>query len=92
MILFNPEQMMLFNLIAKPENLIDNDNDSNELKGHDPGFLISETLKKMEEKSDQNLLKFVVYYNKIKNKVDNNDMDARVLKLVDEDMKKYFSI
>lgn len=92
MILFNQEQLTLFNLIAKPEIIIEDDHISNTSKEEDPGILISESLKKMEAKSDQSLFNFVVYYNKIKNKVNNDDLDSRLLKLVDEDMKKYFNI
>ena len=55
---------MLFNLIAKPEILVDEENGSEK----DPGIMISQNLKKLNERSDQNFMELMLYYNRIKKK------------------------
>ena len=88
LILFNKEQLMLFNLIAKPEILLDEENGSEK----DPGIMISQNLKNLNERSDQNFMELVFYYNKIKKKKGQDDLEGRLIKLIDSDMKKYLEI
>lgn len=88
MILFNKSQLMLFNLISKPEIYVEEEGEL----AKDAGMLISQNLKGMEERSDDNYLDLVVYYNKIKKNEAHDDMDGRLVKFLDDDMKKYFEI
>ena len=88
LILFNKEQLMLFNLIAKPEIFVD----EKMVSENDPGIMISQNLKHLHERSDQNFLDLVIYYNKITKKEGDDDLDGRLIKLIDKDMKKYFEM
>ena len=87
LILFNKEQLMLFNLIAKPEIFIEDE----EIQSNNPGVMISSLLKGFDQRNDKNLVDLAVYYNKIKQK-DSDDLEGRLIKLIDIDMKKYFEI
>ena len=78
---------MLFNLIAKPEILLD----ERDLEDS-PGMKISRNLQTLNEVDDQRFLDLAVYYNNIKKKQGGNDLDARLVRLVDEDMKEYFAV
>ena len=79
---------MLFNLIAKPEIFIDE-------KDHlatTPGLEISKNLKNLNEADDKRFLELAVYYNNIKKKKGGDDLDSRLVKLLDSDMKEYFEL
>ena len=88
LILFNKEQLMLFNLIAKPEIFVD----EHGVSERDPGILISQNLKNMNERTDQNFLDLVLYYHQIKTREGEDNLEGRLIKLVDNDMKKYFEV
>ena len=89
MILFNKEQLMLFNLIAKPEIFIEQE--EKEMHANNPGIMISSYLKGLDQRNDENLVDLAVYYNKIKQK-NSDDLEGRLIKLIDVDMKKYFEV
>lgn len=94
LLLLNPEQLLLFKLISKPEILLEELIEHEKHENH-PGSYMAKSFKKIEETSDKNIRDLVVYYNKIKEKnekSENLDTDARLLKLLDDDMKKYLSI
>ena len=76
--------MTLFDLISKPEIFLDDPGLSNEL-----GMLYTRKITEIE-KNDENLLDIVSYYNKIKKKENDDDMEGRLVKLLDNDMKQYF--
>ena len=90
LILFNKEQLMLFNLIAKPEIFLDIDAET--ASENTPGIVISQNLKNLNERSDQNFMELVLYYNRIKKKEGENDLEGRLIKLIDNDMKQYFEV
>ena len=88
LLLLNKDQLMLFNLIAKPEIFIDE-------KDHlatTPGLEISKNLKNLNEADDKRFLELAVYYNNIKKKKGGDDLDSRLVKLLDNDMKEYFEL
>ena len=88
LILFSKEQLMLFNLIAKPEIFVDEERVSEK----DPGIMISKNLQKIDQRSDENFLDLMLYYNKIKKKEGDDDLDGRLVRLIDNDMKNYFEV
>ena len=79
---------MLFNLIAKPEIFID----EKETIETTPGLEISKNLKALNEFDDQSMLDLAIYYNNVKNKEKEDDLDSRLVRLVDQDMKEYFGV
>ena len=79
---------MLFNLIAKPEIFID----GKETIEATPGREIAMNLKNINEFDNQSFFDLGVYYNKIKNKQGGEDLDTRLCRLVDQDMKEYFEV
>ena len=91
MILFTPEQMTLFDLIAKPLITIDDDevviDEENTLIS--PGLEISHNLKSLKEISDENFLKMIVYYNKMRKKDHVDKVESRILQLIDDDLKDF---
>ena len=88
LLLLNKNQLMLFNLIAKPEIFID----EKETIETTPGLEISKNLKALNEFDDQSMLDLAIYYNNVKNKENEDDLDSRLVRLVDQDMKEYFGV
>lgn len=87
-LLLNKHQLMLFNLIVKPEILIDEEENVEKY----PGVVISHNLKSLHETNDQTFLELAEYYNKVKKKQEEDDLDVRLIKLVDKDMKNFFEV
>ena len=79
---------MLFNLIAKPEIFIN----EKETMEKTPGLEISKNLKSLNEIDNQSFLDLANYYHAIKIKQSDDDLDARLVRLVDQDMKEYFGV
>ena len=86
-LLLNPQQLLLFQLISKPELLTEDE--ENHGNNHNAEFLIANIMKKYEEASDEKIEKLVLYYNEIKNNAGKDDMDSRLLNLLDEDVKDF---
>ena len=90
LLLLNRQQLMLFDLIAKPEIFLD-ENEKQE-EEEDAGLIISKNLLGLRDGTNQNFLDLVVYYNQIKNKEGSDDLEGRLVRLIDEDMKNYFEV
>ena len=88
LLLLNKNQLMLFNLIAKPEIFIN----EKETMEKTPGLEISKNLKSLNEIDNQSFLDLANYYHAIKIKQSDDDLDARLVRLVDQDMKEYFGV
>lgn len=89
LLLLNRQQLMLFDLIAKPEIFLDENEKQEE---EDAGLIISKNLMGLRDGTNQNFLDLVVYYNQIKNKEGGDDLEGRLVRLIDEDMKNYFEV
>ena len=86
-LLLNPQQLLLFQLISKPEILTEDEDD--EENYHNAEYLIASIMKKYEETSDEKIEELVIYYNEIKNKAGKEDLDSRLLNLLDDDVRDF---
>ena len=84
-ILFNKHQRMLFEMIAQPEIILDDDLDD---KG-DPGAFLFKEQKKQKQLNENELIELVGYFEHIKEK-NHDDLDYRLFNLLDKDMKRFF--
>ena len=85
-LLLNPQQLLLFQLISKPEILTDEDDHE---KNNNAEYLIASIMKKYEDASDEKIEELVIYYNEIKNKAGKKDLDSRLLELLNDDVKDF---
>lgn len=88
LLLLNKKQLMLFDLIARPEIFPDKEL----INEPSTPMIMSMSQKGRNDEVEQKLIESVVYYNKIKKKENIDDLEGRLVKLLDKDMKKYLEV
>lgn len=88
LILFNPQQLLLFDLISKPEIYLE-EKFLTEVEKNEPHYLFARRLKKIDERLDEDITELFLYYEKIKECGDRNNLDGRLFELLDDDLKKF---
>lgn len=86
LVLLNSEQIMLFDLIAKPIIRVNN---NDQFSVNSPVIEILGRTKKIEETNDEKLNDLILYYNEAKYCKKHNGKDIRLMNLLDKDIRQY---